>query len=105
METLNEQQKRDKAIKKVKAIKGFYKHFASYIIVNAILITIKLWGLEPGEHFFEFNTFSTAFFWGIGLLLHGFSTFGTDFLFGANWEDRKIRELMDKDMGSKEKWE
>lgn len=105
MQTVNDQQKMENALKKVKAIKGFYKHLTAYIIVNIILITMKLTNLDPGERFLEFNTFSTALFWGIGLGLHAFSTFGTDALFGPNWEERKIRELMDKEAGSKDKWE
>jgi hypothetical protein len=103
--TADEQKRVQRAIKKVKAIKGFYKHFIAYVIVNSILIAMKLTDLEPGEHFLEFNTFSTAFFWGIGLSLHAFSTFGTDIIFGTNWEERKIRQLMEKESGVKEKWE
>jgi len=106
MENLADEQKREeRAVKKVKAIKGFYKHLMAYIVVNSILIAIKLADLEPGEHFLEFNTFSTAFFWGIGLGMHAFSTFGTDIILGNNWEERKIRELMDKEAKSTDKWE
>jgi hypothetical protein len=49
------------------------------------------------------QTFSTAFFWGIGLLAHGLSVFGRYVFFGQNWEEKKIQELMDKDKN--EKWE
>lgn len=105
MENFSDDIKRKRAIKKVRAIRGFYKHFAVYVIVNIVLITIKFYKLDPGEHFLEFNTFSTPLFWGIGLILHAFSTFGTDVLFGNNWEERKIRQIMDKDAVSKDKWE
>ncbi|MXN89881.1 histidine kinase [Flavobacterium sp. Sd200] len=105
MENLYDEQKRDMAVKKVKAIKGFYKHLLAYIIVNAVMIIMKVADLEPGERFLEFNTFSTAFFWGIGLALHAFNTFGTDFIFGNNWEERKIRKLMDNEQATKNKWE
>lgn len=105
MENLADEQRRDMAVKKVKALKGFYKHLAVYIIVNGIMIIMKGADLEPGERFLEFNTFSTAFFWGIGLALHAFNTFGTDFIFGNNWEERKIRKLMDNEPDAKDKWE
>jgi len=105
MENLDDQRRIERAIKKVKAIRGFYKHFAVYIIVNVILLAVEARYPDPGETFLSFQTFSTAIFWGLGLGLHAFSVFGTNVVFGPNWEDRKIRQLMDKDAGSKERWE
>lgn len=95
----------ERALKKVKAIKGFYKHLAAYIIINILLIAMYWRNLEPGEEFLTFSIFSTAIFWGLGLAVHGFGVFGTDVFFGSNWEDRKIRELMDKDgRNNNDKW-
>lgn len=37
-------------------------------------------------------------FWGLGLAIEAFKIFGTNLVFGKNWEERKIKELMDKDM-------
>ena len=105
MENLEDQRGVEKAMKKVKSIKGFYKHLAVYIIINILLIAMHWRDLEPGEEFLSFATFSTAIFWGFGLAIHAFGVFGTDVFFGSDWEDRKIREIMDKDGGSKEKWE
>jgi hypothetical protein len=34
---------------------------------------------------------------------HGMSVFGRDLFFGADWEERKIKEFMDKDKN--QKWE
>lgn len=34
--------------------------------------------------------------WGIGLLIHAFSVFGTK-MFLKDWEEKKIKELMEKD--------
>ena len=83
-----------RAQKKVKKIIGFYWHLASYIIINIFLILMI--GRAQGN-FWSFGTFSTAIFWGIGLFFHFIGTFGPDFLFGKNWEQRKIQEYMDKD--------
>lgn len=33
---------------------------------------------------------------GLGLLLKAVKLFGTDFLFGRNWEERKINEFMNR---------
>lgn len=95
--------KYERAKKRVRSISGFYKHLAVYLIVNGFLIALKYFKLEPGEKFLEFSTFSTAVFWGIGLVFHGFSVFYNNVYFGREWEDRKIQELMEKD--KKQKWE
>ena len=100
---MNEQLKFERAKKRIKSISGFYKHLAAYILVNLFLIAMKYFKLDPGENFFVFSTFSTAFFWGIGLAFHALSVFGNNVLFGKDWEDRKIREIMEKD--KKQKWE
>lgn len=92
----------ERAKKRVQALSGFYKHLAAYILVNTFLILIKYFRDED-SNFYEFSTFSTAFFWGIGLAFHALSVFYNHVFFGRNWEDRKIRELMEKD--KRQKWE
>jgi hypothetical protein len=103
--TYEEQARLDKAKKKVKAIKGFYSHLAAYLTVNIVLLIMHWADMKEGEQFWHWGTFSTAFFWGIGLLCHAFGVFGTDIFFGADWEERKIREYMDKKPGSEKRWE
>jgi hypothetical protein len=92
----------ERAKKRIQAISGFYKHLAAYILVNAFLILIKIFN-GGTEDFFTFGTFSTAFYWGIGLAFHALGVFYNHVFFGRNWEERKIRELMDKD--KHRKWE
>jgi hypothetical protein len=104
MENYNtDQQKFERAQRRVRAISGFYRHLMAYILVNIFLIAIKYFTLDPGEQFFEFGTFSTAFFWGIGLAFHALGVFGNNVFFGKEWEERKIRELMERER--KQKWE
>ena len=57
---------------------------------------------NDGE-FWRWENFSTALFWGIGLLAHGTSVFGSNLIFGKEWEERKIQEFMNKDKN--QKWE
>ncbi|WP_299224646.1 2TM domain-containing protein [uncultured Psychroserpens sp.] len=83
-----------RAQKKVKALMGFYWHLASYVIVNLFIIILIV---TYGGRLFSFGTFATALFWGIGLLFHFLGVFGPDFMFGKNWEERKIKQLMDKE--------
>lgn len=101
----NEQFSIEKARKRVKAIGGFYKHLIIYIIVNIALLGINYFDDDNGEVFFSFHNFSTAFFWGIGLLFHGFSVFGTGLFLGTDWEERKVREFMEVEKTKKSKWE
>ena len=84
-----------RAKKKVDKILGFYWHFAVYIVINIFLIVLI--GLNSNQGFTGFGPYATAVFWGIGLLFHFLGVFGPDFMFGKNWEERKIQEFMDKD--------
>jgi len=89
-----------RAKKKVDAIVGFYWHLAVYIIVNLFLIILI--AVNSSEGFSGFGPYATAFFWGIGLAFHFLGVFGTNFLFGKNWEKRKIEEFMKEE---EQNWE
>lgn len=85
------------AKKRVKKLKGFYTHLAIYLLVNLLIVFINIQDLKPGESYFKYENFITLFFWGIGLIAHAMSVFVPQFVLGKNWEERKIRELMDKE--------
>lgn len=85
-----------RAKKRVNQIKGFYWHLFWYLVINIMIAVVIYKSLEPGQTL-NFWNMSTAFFWGIGLLAHGLTVFGKNILFSKNWEDRKIKEFMDKD--------
>jgi hypothetical protein len=91
-----------RARKKVEKLKGFYGHLASYVIVNVFILAMIGLNLDEGETFWKFGHFSTAFFWGIGVVFHALGVFGKDFLLGRQWEERKIQEYMSED---RKKWE
>jgi uncharacterized protein YybS (DUF2232 family) len=91
----------ERARKRVKQIKGFYSHLVVYIVINLMIVVINIQDLEPGESYFQYKNFFTLFFWGIGLAIHGLSVFLPDFIMGQNWEERKIKELMEED---KKQW-
>jgi hypothetical protein len=88
------------AQKRVKSIKGFYIHFTVYVFVN-IVLSIQIY-LNTQNDFWRWESFATALFWGIGILAHGTSVFGSNLLFGKNWEERKIKEFMEKDKKANE---
>lgn len=93
------------AQKKVKDIKGFYIHLLVYLFVNIALVVADAEITNFGNWNLEVSNFYTAFFWGIGLLAHWASVFGSGVLLGKNWEEKKIRELMEKEREQRQKWE
>lgn len=95
--------KYQEAAKRVKKIKGFYTHLTVYIVVNTMIIIVNVQNLDEGESFLKFKTFSTALFWGIGLAAHGLSVFLPSLIMGKDWEEKKIKELMEKEKNNK--WE
>jgi len=80
------------ARKQVDEEKGFYSHATSYIVVNGFLFALDFF-TSPGHWWFYWPLLG----WGIGLASHGFQVFGRQRLFSSRWEDRRIKELMDKD--------
>ncbi len=104
MENITSEQIRyEEAVKRVKKIKGFYTHALVYLVINSMLVILNIQNLNEGESYFQFKNFFTAFFWGIGLLAHALSTFLPYFILGKDWEERKIKELMEKEKANK--WE
>ncbi|MNK22258.1 hypothetical protein D3C87_405320 [compost metagenome] len=80
----------DRARRKAKEIKGFYINLTLYITTVPIIIFVNL-TFSPEFHWFWFS----AAGWGIGVLVHAMGTFGFPFL-GKNWEERKLKELIEK---------
>ncbi|MFV8269823.1 2TM domain-containing protein [Flavobacterium sp. GT2N3] len=87
----------------VKRLKGFYTHLIVYIAINIMIVFINIRDLDPEESYFKIENFFTAFVWGIGIVAHGCTVFLPNFIFGKNWEDKKIKEFMEKEKS--EKWE
>ncbi|ESU26257.1 signal transduction histidine kinase LytS [Flavobacterium limnosediminis JC2902] len=83
-----------RAKKRVEAIRGFYGSLISYCIVIPILIFINL-KFSSKFQWFWFPMLG----WGMGLVMHGFGVFG----YGSRWEERKIREILNKDK-EKQNW-
>lgn len=103
--TPEEQIKYENAIKRIKKIKGFYIHLLVYVVINIMIIVVNIQNLETGESYFQFKNFFTAFFWGIGIISHALSVFGPDLFLGKDWEEKKIKELMDKEKRDQQKWQ
>ena len=110
MEKYNEE-KYKRAKKKVKQVKDFYNHLTVYFVVNIFLILIQMGLFENGFISIEVPTwsmFTTPFFWGIGVFFHGLYVFQNSITLFKKWEERKLKEYMDKDENEfkrNNKWE
>ena len=98
----SENTKLQSARKRVNCLKSFYNHLFAYLIINIALLLIRGRILQ----FFTSKTSDTDFlewvdwnilivpiFWGVGLLIHALYAF--QFKFVKNWENRKIKELIE----------
>jgi sensor histidine kinase YesM len=85
---LNDNKKYIRAKKRVDELKGFYGSLISYVFVIPFLVFVNY------RTSWEFQWFwFPAFGWGLGLAIQAFMAFG----YGYDWEDKKIREIMEKD--------
>lgn len=80
------------AQKRVKEIRGFYEHLIVFILVTIILIVINLM-TSPEYLWFLWCIMG----WGIGVIFHGLKVFGISPFFNKEWEERKIKEFLEKD--------
>ena len=95
-----DQEKYDRAKKRMEEIKGFYSHLAIYIVINILLLLAQTGFFTNNWLHVEtpsWSYFTTPFFWGIGVLGHGLYVFQHKFTFLKGWEDRKIKEYMEKE--------
>jgi hypothetical protein len=84
------------AKKRAGQLREFYQHLGSYLFVNTIIFTIDV--LDGGSWWFYWVLVP----WGLGILSHGWSIFGGN-RFGKDWEERKIRQIMEQEEGVKPK--
>lgn len=87
----NIDKKYERAFKRVKRIKGFYKHLIIYICINLALIIINI-TTSPRVLWFYW----LLILWGIGLFFHGMSVFVFSKFYKKKWEEKKIEEIMKK---------
>ena len=97
--------KLNRAKKRLDELKGFYIHLIVYLGVNTfILVNIAVRSLEDSDSFWHFGTFITPVFWGIGLLIHALNTFRINPFFGKDWEKKQIQKYIDEDKREIEKF-
>lgn len=82
----------ERARRHVRRLREFYIHFAIYVVVIGGIALLN-WVISPTFWWVVFP----AIGWGIGLAAHGTSVFFEDSVLGAAWEERKTRELLQRE--------
>ena len=92
MTTPEEQERYDRARRRVHELRGFYVHACVFVGVNGLLHVINL-ATSPRRYW----AFWPLLGWGVGLLAHAAATYRWLPFSSKEWQERKIKELMDKD--------
>ena len=96
-----QEQKYILAKKRVEKISKFYKHLATYVIVNIFLSAIFIVGdMNDGDSFTEavsdYHNYKIWMYWGIGIAFQALNTFGLNLFMNKDWEQKKIQKYMDE---------
>jgi fatty acid desaturase len=82
--------KLERVKRRVRAIKGFYIHFMVFVVVMLILVGVNIAVGPPWWVLFVLVG------WGVGVLAHALAVFGHTSRRIAEWEQRKIRQMMEE---------
>ena len=91
MDDIKQHPRYDEARCHARRVRGFYHHALVYVLVNAGLFALNYFA-TPGRLWFGWATFG----WGIGLTAHAVSVFAFRGWLGPQWEERRIREYLDR---------
>lgn len=80
-----------RARKRVEELRGFYMHLLTYLIINLGLFLIDV--LTPGGPWFYWPLIG----WGVVVLLHGINVLLAGSLFSERWQERKVRQYMERE--------
>lgn len=86
--------------RRVHRLAEFYRHVFTYLIVNTCLWALNLamlWGAPAQTKWFAFWAMWPTLGWGIGLLMHGLAVLPFWSYFSQEWEEKKVKALMERD--------
>ena len=101
----------ERASKRVKELKGFYRHIMVFLVVNGFFYLMKSGVLTPfmpegfpTEHYYYDWINANVLIWGFILAVHAVITFRSKLPFIKKWEERQIQKYMEEDRGSMDKY-
>lgn len=96
--------KRKRAEKRVRDLKGYYRHIRVFIIINSLLYLLKTGILHrflpdgfPTETFYFDWVNANIFIWLVILGVHTLYIFRGRLPFLKKWEERQIQKYLDED--------
>ncbi len=102
-------EKLEKAKKRVKAIKGFFRHLRVFITVSIILAVLYIFQAGPiiriGEgavdeeflYWIDLNIWINLGIWVVILLIHALVVFKFRFPFIEDWEERQLHKYLNEE--------
>ncbi|MDT0607107.1 2TM domain-containing protein [Croceitalea rosinachiae] len=99
-----EESKYERAIKRVKELKGFYNHLKIFLIVNGTLFLLKsgwlhLWlpeGFPTAGYYFDWIN-ANVLIWLLILMVHFILLHRNKWAFSKKWEEKQIQKFMEKE--------
>jgi uncharacterized membrane protein YqjE len=103
MNSNNQKDVRFRAKQKVDKLRGFYTHVAAYVFVSLVILVIWVIRDHVDNGIFRSITNETVLLfiwigWGIGLLIHIVAILVLPLIFGKDWKERKIRQVMEEEI-------
>ncbi|RZK61717.1 MAG: 2TM domain-containing protein [Pedobacter sp.] len=90
-----------KAEKRARQIKSFYTHLLAYVSINTALVIYYFADDYLAAQFWQ-TTFSiTLGFGSLGVVSHAIAVYGQTIFFPKGWEQRKIKQLIEKNSNNK----
>ncbi len=77
---------------RVQQLRLFYTHIGVYVFVNILLLLINLL-TDPSSLWFYWPLLG----WGVAVAAHAFLVYGAGGIMGKEWEERKIREILEQE--------
>jgi hypothetical protein len=90
-EERHDNQAYERARKRVQELRDFYSHLGIFLALNLGLFLINML-VTPGRRWFLWP----LILWGCAVLFHGMAVFFGG-PFGQRWEERKTRQLMERE--------
>ena len=85
---------------RVHRIAEFYQHGMIYLLVIGLLAVVNavaIYNSTPSSKWQYWGVIWPAFGWGIGVIVHGITVLPVWGFFSHEWEDRKVKELMERE--------
>ncbi|WP_299207858.1 2TM domain-containing protein [uncultured Dokdonia sp.] len=96
----DQENKYERARKRVAQLKRFYGKLGGFLLFGLLFLGFNYYSNGLRYPWFLW----IVGFWGLGVGIEAFKLFGTDLFLGKNWEQRKIKEQMEKENRESSTW-